>query len=45
MDLQMGKIKFVQEFLKLQSEQAISRLKNLLKEEKKTEKKSEKKAL
>ena len=37
MDLQMGKIKFVQEFLKLQSEQAISRLKNLLKEEKKTE--------
>lgn len=37
MDLQTRKIKFVQEFLKLQSEQAISRLENLLKKEKKTE--------
>lgn len=36
MDLQTRKIKFVQEFLKLQSEQAISRLENLLKKEKKT---------
>lgn len=36
MDLQTRKIEFVQEFLKIQSEQAISRLENLLKKEKKT---------
>ena len=34
MDLQRRKIEFVQEFLKLQSEEAISRLENLLKKEK-----------
>ena len=37
MDLQTRKIKFVQEFLKLQSEQTISRLENLLKKEKKAD--------
>jgi len=36
MDLQTRKIEFVQEFLKLQSEQAISKLENLLKKEKQT---------
>lgn len=36
MDLQTRKIEFVQEFLKLQSEEAISRLEKLLKKEKKT---------
>lgn len=35
MDLQSRKIEFVQEFLKLQSEQAISRFEKLLKLEKK----------
>lgn len=35
MDLQTRKIEFVQEFLKLRSEQAVSRLENLLKKEKK----------
>jgi hypothetical protein len=35
MDLQSRKIEFVQEFLKLQSEEAISRLEKLLKMEKK----------
>ncbi|HET8737367.1 MAG TPA: hypothetical protein VFM69_12285 [Pricia sp.] len=35
MDLQSRKIEFVQEFLKLQSEEAISRLEKLLKKEKK----------
>lgn len=35
MDLQSRKIEFVQEFLKLQSEEAISRLEKLLKLEKK----------
>jgi len=35
MDLQSRKIEFVQEFLKLQSEEAISRLEKLLKIEKK----------
>ena len=40
MDLQTRKIEFIQEFLKLQSEEAISRLEKLLKKEKKeTEKK------
>ncbi|CAM4214099.1 hypothetical protein [Gillisia hiemivivida] len=35
MDLQSRKIEFIQEFLKLQSEEAISRLEKLLKKEKK----------
>ncbi len=35
MDLQSRKIEFVQEFLKLQSEEAISRLEKVLKKEKK----------
>ncbi len=35
MDLQSRKIEFVQEFLKLQSEEAVSRLEKLLKIEKK----------
>jgi hypothetical protein len=35
MDLQSRKIQFVQEFLKLQSEEAIARLEKLLKMEKK----------
>jgi len=35
MDLQSRKIEFVQEFLKLRSEEAISRLEKLLKKEKK----------
>ncbi len=35
MDLQSRKIEFVQEFLKLRSEDAISRLEKLLKKEKK----------
>ncbi len=35
MDLQSRKIQFVQDFLKLQSEEAISRLEKLLKKEKK----------
>lgn len=35
MDLQSRKIEFVQEFLKLQSEEAISRLEKLLNKEKK----------
>ncbi len=35
MDLQSRKIEFVQEFLKLQSEEAISRLEKLLRMEKK----------
>ena len=35
MDLQSRKIEFVQEFLKLTSEEAISRLEKLLKKEKK----------
>lgn len=35
MDLQTRKIEFIQEFLKLQSEEAISRLEKLLKKEKK----------
>lgn len=34
MDLQTRKIEFVQEFLKLQSEEAVSRLEQLLEEEK-----------
>ena len=37
MDLQTRKIKFVQEFLKLQSEEAIGKLENLLKKERKTD--------
>ena len=37
MDLHIRKIKFVQEFLELQDEQAISRLENLLKKEKTTD--------
>lgn len=36
MDLQTRKIQFVQEFLKLQSEQTISKLEKLLNKEKKT---------
>ena len=35
MDLQTRKIEFVQEFLKIQSEEAIGRLEKLLKKEKK----------
>jgi len=35
MDLQSRKTEFVQDFLKLQSEEAISRLEKLLKKEKK----------
>lgn len=35
MDLQTRKIEFVQEFLKIQSEEAIERLEKLLKKEKK----------
>jgi len=35
MDLQSRKIEFIQEFLKIQSEEAISRLEKLLKKEKK----------
>jgi hypothetical protein len=35
MDLQSRKIEFVQEFLKVQSEEVISRLEKLLKKEKK----------
>lgn len=38
MDLQTRKLEFVQEFLKLQSEEAISRLENLLKKEKTSDK-------
>lgn len=38
MDLQSRKIEFVQEFLKLQSEEAISRLEKLLRIEKKWDK-------
>ncbi len=34
MDIQSRKIAFIQEFLKLQSEEAISRLESLLKKEK-----------
>jgi len=37
MDLQSRKIEFVQEFLKLQSEEAISRLEKLLKKEQATD--------
>jgi hypothetical protein len=37
MDLQSRKIEFVQEFLKLRSEEAISRLEKLLKKEKATD--------
>ena len=33
MDIQSGKIEFIQEFLKLQSEEVISRLEKLLKKE------------
>ena len=40
MDLQTRKIEFIQEFLKLQSEEAISRLEKLLKKEKKETEKS-----
>ncbi len=36
MDLQSRKIEFVQEFLKIQSEEAISKLEKLLRKEKKT---------
>ena len=36
MDLQSRKIEFVQEFLKLQSEEAVARLEKLLRKEKKT---------
>ncbi len=35
MDLQTRKIEFIQEFLKLQSEEAIARLEKLLKKERK----------
>lgn len=35
MDLQTRKLEFIQEFLKLQSEEAISRLEKLLRKEKK----------
>ena len=38
MDLQTRKIEFVQEFLKIQSEEAIERLEKLLKKEKKNKK-------
>lgn len=36
MDLQSRKIEFIQEFLKIQSEEAISKLEKLLKKEKKS---------
>lgn len=36
MDLQSRKIEFVQEFLKLQSEEAVSRLEKVLKKERKS---------
>lgn len=36
MDLQSRKIEFIQEFLKLKNEEAISRFEKLLKKEKKT---------
>ncbi|UGU17515.1 hypothetical protein LS482_06475 [Sinomicrobium kalidii] len=36
MDLQTRKIEFIQEFLKLQSEEAIARLEKLLKKERET---------
>jgi hypothetical protein len=36
MDIEARKIEFIQEFLKLQSEEAISKLENLLKKEKDT---------
>lgn len=36
MDLQSRKIEFIQEFLKIQSEEAISNLEKLLKKEKKS---------
>ena len=36
MNLEARKIEFVQEFLKLQSEEAISRLENILRKEKNT---------
>ena len=36
MNIEARKIEFVQEFLKLQSEEAISRLENILRNEKKT---------
>ena len=36
MNIEARKIAFVQEFLKLQSEEAISRLENILRNEKKT---------
>ncbi|HSJ67419.1 MAG TPA: hypothetical protein VK921_07080 [Anditalea sp.] len=37
MDLQTRKIEFVQEFLKLQDEEAVARLEKLLEKEKKTD--------
>jgi len=37
MDLQTRKIEFVQEFLKLQDEEAVARLERLLEKEKKTD--------
>lgn len=40
MDIEARKIEFIQEFLKLQSEEAISKLEKLLKKEKDTSDKS-----
>jgi len=37
MDLQTRKIEFIQEFLKLQDEEAVARLEKLLEKEKKTD--------
>ena len=41
MDLEARKIEFIQDFLKLQSEEAITRLEKVLKKEKKLTKKKE----
>jgi len=41
MDLEARKIEFIQDFLKLQSEEAIARLEKVLKKEKKLTKKRE----
>ena len=41
MDLEARKIEFIQDFLKLQSEEAITRLEKVLKKEKKLTKKRE----
>ena len=45
MDLEARKIEFIQDFLKLQSEEAIARLEKVLKKEKKLTKKREVQAM